>query len=112
MSYIEKLVEIRKEKNILQSDLAEILHTTQQQVSKYETGKQAMPMRHLITIAKELNVSIDYLINENELSLDSDEYELIQIYNKLSHLNKVRVLERARVLLEYEMDKRRKNDNG
>ena len=70
-----------------------------------------MPMRHLITIAKELNVSIDYLINENDLSSDSDEYELIQIYNKLSHLNKIRVLERARVLLEYEMDKRRKNDN-
>lgn len=66
MNYIQKLVEIRKEKNISQSDIAKILNTTQQQVSKYENGKQEMPIRHLITIAKELNISIDYLVGLNE----------------------------------------------
>ena len=66
MNYIQKIVEIRKEKNISQADMAKILNTTQQQISKYENEIQELPVRHLIAIAKALNVSIDYLVGLNE----------------------------------------------
>ena len=35
---------------------------TQQQVSKYENNIQEIPCRHIITLAKYLDVSTDYLL--------------------------------------------------
>ncbi len=43
-------------------EIAELLCTTQQQVSKYETEAQEIPCRHIITLAKYFDVSTDYLL--------------------------------------------------
>jgi len=45
-----------------QSDIAELLGTTQQQISKYENDIQEIPCRHIITLAKHYGVSTDYLL--------------------------------------------------
>lgn len=45
-----------------QQEIAELLNTTQQQVSKYENNIQEIPCRHIITLAQYLNVSTDYLL--------------------------------------------------
>ena len=42
--------------------IADLLKTTQQQVSKYENNIQEIPCRHIITLAKYLDVSTDYLL--------------------------------------------------
>ena len=42
-----------------QQQIADLLKTTQQQVSKYENN---IPCRHIITLAKYLDVSTDYLL--------------------------------------------------
>ena len=61
MNIGNRLKEIRRGK-ASQMDIAELLCTTQQQVSKYETEAQEIPCRHIITLAKYFDVSTDYLL--------------------------------------------------
>ena len=45
-----------------QTEIARLLHTTQQQYSKYESGIQEIPVHHLLTLADYYHVSTDYLL--------------------------------------------------
>lgn len=111
MNYIQKLVKIRKEKNISQSDIAKILNTTQQQVSKYENEKQELPIRHLITIAKELNISTDYILGleiKKEKNLKEEEEYILNLYNGLSVPNKREVEDLAKKLGEEQAKRKEK----
>ena len=45
-----------------QLEIAELLRTTQQQISKYENDLQEIPCRHIITLARYFDVSTDYLL--------------------------------------------------
>lgn len=59
---IERLKEIREDKDYKQSDIAKVLNTTQQQYSKYELSLQVIPVERLVKLAKFYNISVDYLI--------------------------------------------------
>ena len=59
---IERLKEIREDKDYKQSDIAKVLNTTQQQYSKYELGLQVIQVERLVKLAKFYNTSVDYLI--------------------------------------------------
>lgn len=56
-----RLKEVRHGKEN-QRQIAELLNTTQQQVSKYENNTQEIPCRHIVTLAKHFDVSTDYLL--------------------------------------------------
>ena len=43
-------------------DIAEVLDMTQQQYSRYETGQNEIPVRHIITLCKFYNISSDWLL--------------------------------------------------
>ena len=58
----QRLKDLREDADLKQSDIAELLKTTQQQYSKYERGIQEIPARHLITLAKFYKTSVDYLL--------------------------------------------------
>ncbi len=62
MNYIDRIKETRKALGKSQSDMAELLGTTQQQYSKYENGIHELPIRHLVTICAEFHVSADYIL--------------------------------------------------
>lgn len=66
---------IRCQRKLKQSDIADLLQTTQQQVAKYESTNpkyaQEIPVRHIITLAKYYKVSTDYLLGlTNEPNVD------------------------------------------
>ena len=61
MQYYERLRDMREDHDLSQSDIAKLLQTTQEQISKYETGKQMMGVDKYILLAKHYNVSLDYL---------------------------------------------------
>lgn len=61
-----RLRELREDNDLRQEDIAILLKTTQQVYSRYEKGINEIPIRHLITIARFYNVSIDYLVGETE----------------------------------------------
>ena len=57
-----RLKELRKKKGISQLRLATELNTTQNTISRYETGEREPGIDELIKIADYFNVSVDYLI--------------------------------------------------
>ncbi len=75
MLFKEKLKLIRKEKNITQEQLAEMLNVSRQAVSKWEQGIGYPETEKLILISQKLDVSIDYLLNEKENVKIKDEKE-------------------------------------
>lgn len=59
---INRLKEIREDRDYKQSDIAKVLGTTQQQYSKYELGIQLISVERLVKLAKFYNTSVDYLL--------------------------------------------------
>ena len=57
-----RLKELRVERNITQIKLAMDLNTTQNTISRYETGKREPGVAELIRLANYFSVSIDYLV--------------------------------------------------
>lgn len=59
---MRKLIELRKEKKLTQSDLAEVLGISRQAYSNYEAGKRQPDNETLLKLAEYFNVSVDYLL--------------------------------------------------
>ncbi len=55
--------ELRKEQNLTQSELAQIMQTTQDTISLWELGKSMPDIIALVKLAKLFNVSTDYLLD-------------------------------------------------
>lgn len=62
MNYYGRLKDLREDNDINQTRIAELLQTTQQQISKWETGVQMMGVDKYIKLAHFYNVSLDYLL--------------------------------------------------
>jgi len=62
MEHFERLKVIREDRDLTQSNIAELLQTTRQQVSKWENGTQMMGVDKYIVLAKYYNLSLDYLL--------------------------------------------------
>ena len=58
----KRIRELREDRDLLQKDIAEILHCTQVAYSRYELGTRDIPSEVLITLAKFHNTSIDYIV--------------------------------------------------
>ena len=56
-----RLRDLREDRDLNQTQVAEILNTTQTQYSRRERGAQEIPLHHFITLAKFYKVSLDYL---------------------------------------------------
>ena len=58
----ERLLELRKDADLTQDDLAEILKINKHSISSYERDKSEPPDAIKIAIARYFNVSMDYLL--------------------------------------------------
>ncbi len=61
-----RIKELRKKKGLSQLRLAMELNTTQNTISRYETGEREPGIDELIKIADYFHVSVDYLIGRTE----------------------------------------------
>lgn len=61
--YFEILRELREDRDYTQTQIADVLHTTQQVYSRYELGVNEMPVRHLRTLCRFYQVSADYVLS-------------------------------------------------
>ncbi|MDD2971757.1 MAG: helix-turn-helix transcriptional regulator [Lachnospiraceae bacterium] len=71
MSFGETLYTLRKEKNMSQESLAQQLNTSRQAVSKWETNQGFPEMDKLKMMSNLFGVSIDYMINGEQVSIES-----------------------------------------
>lgn len=58
----ERLLDVREEANLKQNEMAEILKTTQSNYSRWEKGKEIIPLVKLNLLCNYFNVSMDYMI--------------------------------------------------
>ena len=59
---IKRIKDLREDNDLLQSDIAKILNTTQQHYSRYEMGTNLIPIDRIKKLALYYNTSIDYIV--------------------------------------------------
>ena len=62
MQFYERLKELRQDRDLTQTQVADILGTDQSYYSKYERGKHPMSIKDLVTLCKFYGVSADYIL--------------------------------------------------
>ena len=62
-TFLEKLRGLREDNDLTQTQVAEVLGTSQTMYARYERGANEMPIRHLITLCHFYNVSADYFLD-------------------------------------------------
>lgn len=77
MQYNEGLKRFRKRTGLNQTEFAEKININQRQYSRYETGKNSMPVEYAIAICKTFDVSADYLLGLSDIDkkYSNDEQE-------------------------------------
>lgn len=65
--YFQRLRDLREDKDMNQTQIAELLNTRQTVYSRYERGFQSIPVEHLITLADFYNVSTDYILGRTNI---------------------------------------------
>lgn len=61
-TFQEKLRGIREDNDLTQTQVAQILGTSQTMYARYERGANELPTRHLVTLCRFYNVSADYFL--------------------------------------------------
>ena len=91
MNHYQRIKDLREDADLTQEEIAHRLGTTKQQISKYETGLQMMPITRYIELAITYSVSLDYLaglVDEKESvqdihrTISSSEYQIIEQFRK------------------------------
>lgn len=63
---IERLRDLREDKDLLQKDVAKVLKITQNQYWRYETGIRLIPVDKLDKLAEFYDTTIDYLVGRTD----------------------------------------------
>ncbi len=64
----ERIRNLREDRDLNQTQVAQMLGMSQTGYSKYETGENDIPTQILIKLARYYNTSIDYLLGETNNS--------------------------------------------
>ena len=59
---IKRLKDLREDKDLTQSQIAQLIGTSQSYYAQYENGHRELPIRHLVKLAKFYGVSTDYIL--------------------------------------------------
>ena len=62
-TFLEKLRGLREDNDLTQTQIAQVLETSQTMYARYERGANEMPIRHLVTLCRFYNVSADYFLD-------------------------------------------------
>lgn len=65
MNFAEKMIELRRQQNLSQQDLADRLGVSRQAISRWETGAVQPTADSVRGLAQVLQVSTDYLLNDD-----------------------------------------------
>ena len=90
---MNRLRDLREDKDLKQADIAKILNISQQYYQCYESGKNEIPTRHLIALAKFYNISADYILGLTEIPKPLDISKAIS--NRTKNLLIIKRLEEA-----------------
>ena len=66
MEYVRIIRNLREDADKTQTQIAQVLGTSQTMYARYERGASEMPIRHLITLCRYYHVSADYILGLDE----------------------------------------------
>lgn len=72
MDYVRILRDLREDADKTQTQIAEVLGTSQTMYARYERGANELPIHHLITLSKYYGVSTDYLLGLSKERSNAD----------------------------------------
>lgn len=78
MDFSEKLLTLRKAKNLTQEQLAEKLDVSRQSVSKWESGQAAPELEKIVLLSALFDVTTDYLLKASEIEDLSVKTEMLE----------------------------------
>ena len=61
-AYVKNIRDLREDADLTQTQVAEILGTSQTMYARYERGASELPIRHLISLCRLYHVSADYIL--------------------------------------------------
>lgn len=110
MGFKERLKELRKQRELSQQNIADMLDVTKQTISQYERGVREPDYDNLLALCDIFNVSTDYILGKDDRtpryltsdqirlldskhSLLSDEHHLLTSYRKLNDFGKKKARE-------------------
>ena len=73
MNLGEKIYKLRKERNLSQEALAELVGTTRQAISKWENNQGYPETEKLLLLSNVFEVSIDFLLKDEKTESSADE---------------------------------------
>lgn len=88
MNLGENLRKIRKDNNLSQEDLADLLKVSRQSVSKWESGIAYPEMDKILLICKKFNIKVDELLNEDLNEVKEDKERKININKYIEEITK------------------------
>ena len=80
MKFNEKLLRLRKEKNMSQENLANKLNISRQSISKWESGQSMPDMDNLIKLSEIFEVNLESLAKEGQLENTANRTEEYMYY--------------------------------
>ena len=66
MTYSKILRDLREDRDLTQTQVAEYLGTSQTMYARYERGANELPIRHLIKLCDLYNVSSDFILGKTD----------------------------------------------
>jgi transcriptional regulator with XRE-family HTH domain len=62
MDYVRIIRDLRQDADKTQTQIAQVLGTSQTMYARYERGANEMPIHHLLSLSKYYGVSSDYIL--------------------------------------------------
>lgn len=62
MEYVRIIRNLREDADKTQTEIAQVLGTSQTMYARYERGANELPIRHLIALCRYYHVSADYIL--------------------------------------------------
>lgn len=62
MDYVRIIRDLREDADKTQTEIAQVLGTSQTMYARYERGTNELPIRHLISLCRYYRVSADYIL--------------------------------------------------
>ena len=66
MDYRKRIRDLREDHDKTQTEIAEVLGTSQTMYARYERGASELPIRHLMRLADYYGVTTDYLLGRTD----------------------------------------------
>lgn len=95
----ERIRTAREASHLTQNQFAAKIHVSQQTLSRYENGINAVPNNTLEHIAKVLDISLTYFLGVGSEEYSDEERLLIELYRKANDKNKKYIFELVKLLM-------------